>query len=196
MKLTVAGLLFFTLCSTSCVSTNTRKISKEFAEAGTTTILRNQSVSLYPGSLKKGDNLYAIVKQTLGKELPKKVAIINIVPSIDTKVCEEQTHILGESKEIPEDVSRLTISRDLPMAQKRFASAANLNSISYLSDYKFGSFGKKTGLLIKDHELLTRAVIVTDKNGVIRHLQIVPNISELPDMDKAIEIAKQLNVSL
>ena len=118
--------------------------------------------------------------------------MINVVPSIDTKVCEEQTHILGESPNLPANIARLTVSRDLPMAQKRFAAEAKLENIQYVSDYKSGGFGNASGLLMDGSELLARAVIVADKDGVVRYMQIVPDVTKMPDMDKAFTEAKKL----
>ena len=76
----------------------------------------------------------------------------------------------------------------------RFAKEAKLQNIRYFSDYKNGSFGKSTGLLIQGPELLARAVVVTDKQGIVRHIQVVPEVAELPDMSKAIELANSLVV--
>src|SRR5690606_24532079 len=106
--------------------------------------------------------------------------ILSIVPSVDTKVCEEQTHILGETPNVNPKVELITISRDLPFAQKRFATDANLENVTYLSDYKGGDFGKKTGLYIEDNGLLARAVVVLDGEGKVRYFQVVPDIATLP----------------
>jgi len=133
-----------------------------------------------------------IISQTLDKQIEPKITVINIVPSIDTKVCEIQSHHLGENLLLRKDIQRLSISRDLPMAQNRFAKDAKLENLIYLSDYKYGTFGKKTGLLMKGNELLTRAVIVLDRQGVIQYLQIVRDITTLPDMKKAYNIANKL----
>jgi thiol peroxidase len=121
-----------------------------------------------------------------------KVKLVSIVPSIDTKVCEQQTHILGESDAINPKVQRITISRDLPMAQKRFASEASLTNVTYLSDYKGGDFGRAAGLLMESNGLLARAVAVVDGEGKVRYLQVVPELSNLPDMARAIEAANAL----
>lgn len=118
--------------------------------------------------------------------------MIDVVPSIDTPVCDEQTHILGESRQLHPAVARVTISRDLPMAQKRFAEEAKLQSIVYVSDYKSGAFGRLSGLLMKGSELLARAVIVVDQSGTVRHLQVVPNVATLPDMERAFAVANSL----
>lgn len=124
------------------------------------------------------------------------VLFLSIVPSLDTAVCEEQTHILGEEgQKLPQEVRRITISRDTPFAQKRFAKEAKLTYLQYLSDYKEGEFGRATGLLMENSLLLARSVVLVDKKGVVRYIQVVPEITHLPDMDKAfqkaIELAKE-----
>ena len=122
-----------------------------------------------------------------------QVTIISIVPSIDTKVCEKQTHILSEENGGLDSTVRLvTISRDLPFAQKRFAVEAKIKNILFLSDYRDGGFGTATGLMIQENRLLARAMVVLDKEGVIRHLEIVPDLGQLPDMKKAFQRAGSL----
>jgi len=122
------------------------------------------------------------------------VLLLSIVPSIDTKVCEAQTHYLGEEGDIlPLSVKRITISRDTPFAQSRFASEAKLTDIKYLSDYKEGNFGRSTGLLIDGPMLLARSVILVDKKGIVKYIQVVPEITSLPDMEKAFAKAIELN---
>jgi thioredoxin-dependent peroxiredoxin len=124
------------------------------------------------------------------------VLFLSIVPSLDTPVCEEQTHYLGEEgQKLPPGVRRITISRDTPFAQKRFAKEARLTDLQYLSDYKEGAFGKATGLLMEGSMLLARSVVLVDKQGVVQYIQVVPEITRLPDMErafqKATEMAKQ-----
>ncbi len=122
-----------------------------------------------------------------------KPKIISVVPSVDTPVCEAQTHELSEKSGL--DVSKvelITVSMDLPFAQGRFAKEAKIKNVTFLSDYKGAQFGLKNGLLIKPLNLLARALIVTDKDNVVRHLQVVPEITNLPDLAKAVEVAKSL----
>lgn len=122
-----------------------------------------------------------------------RILLLSIVPSIDTKVCEAQTHYLGEEgSRMGDDVERITISRDTPFAQKRFFEEAKLTNIRFLSDYKEGQFGRATGLLIEESRLLARSIIVVDRQGVVRYIQVVPEISNLPDMDAAFEKARAL----
>ena len=122
-----------------------------------------------------------------------KVTIISIVPSIDTKVCEKQTHILSEENGgLDQTVRLVTVSRDLPFAQKRFAEEAKIHNVLFLSDYRDGGFGESTGLMIQENRLLARAVVVVDKKGVIRYLEIVPDLGQLPNMKKAFQLAGSL----
>ncbi len=126
--------------------------------------------------------------------LKGKVAIVSIVPSLDTPTCEKQTHILSEENGgLDKTVSLVTISRDLPFAQKRFAKSAKIGNVLFLSDYREAEFGKRSGLLIEENRLLTRAVMVVDKEGIIRYLEIVSELSQLPDMKKAFAFARSVD---
>ena len=145
----------------------------------------------------------------LGKKLPKlsmpnmllemvqlqsfrgKVTILSVVPSLDTSICEKQTHMLSEENG-GLDATLVTISRDLPFAQKRFSKNAKIENLVFLSDYRDADFGRSTGLLIEENRLLTRAIIVLDKEGVVRYLEIVPNLGQLPMMKDAFDFAKSL----
>ena len=122
-----------------------------------------------------------------------KVTIMSVVPSLDTPTCDKQTHILSEeNKGLDKIANLITVSRDLPFAQKRFAKNAKMKNITFLSDYRDAEFGKKTGLLIKENRLLARAVFVLDQNGIVRYLEIVSELAKLPDMDKAMDFARSL----
>jgi thiol peroxidase len=95
---------------------------------------------------------------------------------------------------LPSTVRRVTISRDLPFAQKRFADQlTDTNGLYFLSDYAEASFGYATGLLIDQIHLLARAVIVVDRQGIVRYLQVVPSITHLPDLRKGMNIAAKLS---
>jgi thioredoxin-dependent peroxiredoxin len=122
-----------------------------------------------------------------------KILFLSIVPSVDTRVCEEQTHSLGEEgNKLPGDIRRITISRDTPFAQKRFAKEAKLTHLQYLSDYRQGDFGRSTGLLIEGSMLLSRSIVLVDRSGIVRYIQVVPDITHLPDMEKAFQEAVEL----
>jgi len=120
-----------------------------------------------------------------------KTVIISSVPSLDTGVCDIQTRRFNEEAgKLGGDVVVLTISMDLPFAQSRWCGAAGVKNVKTLSDYQQADFGSKYGLLIKDLRLLARAVLVVDKTGVIRYVQIVPEIATEPDYAAAIKAAK------
>lgn len=122
-----------------------------------------------------------------------EVLLLNVVPSLDTQVCERQTHILGEEgAKLPAGVRRITVSRDLPFAQKRFAEETGFKEILFLSDYQKADFGRATGLLVDQIHLLARSVILVDRQGMVRYIQVVPELSHLPDMETAFAKAAEL----
>lgn len=122
-----------------------------------------------------------------------KVRIISVVPSLDTPVCEQQTHYLSEkNKGLDKLVELITVSVDTPFAQKRFAQEAKIANVTFLSDYRGGEFGKTYGLFLSGPHVLARAVLVVDKNNTVRYLQITPELTYLPDMEEAFRVARSL----
>ena len=122
-----------------------------------------------------------------------KVKIISAVPSLDTPVCDTETRRFNqEAASLPGDAVVLTISLDLPFAQKRWCGAAGIDKVVTLSDYRERSFGLGYGVLIKELLLLTRAVFVLDAGNTIRYIQIVPEVTAEPDYAAAIAAAKAL----
>jgi thiol peroxidase len=122
-----------------------------------------------------------------------KVCVISSVPSLDTPVCDVETRRFNEEAgKLGGDVVVLTISMDLPFAQKRWCAAAGIENVVTLSDYKDASFGKAYGVLIKDLKLLARAVFIVDGEGVIRYVQIVPEIAQEPDYEAVLQALKDL----
>jgi len=119
-----------------------------------------------------------------------KVRIISAVPSLDTPVCDAETRRFNqEAASLPGDVVVLTISLDLPFAQKRWCGAAGIEKVTTLSDYRDRSFGQNYGVLIKELMLLTRAIFVVDAQDVIRYIQIVPEVTSEPDYAAVIAAA-------
>jgi thiol peroxidase len=160
---------------------------------GDTVTLRGEKLRLTGTPLQVGKPLPATalieaftMKKVDLSQFREKVLILSLVPSLDTKVCEAQTHYLSEhGARLPANITRITISRDTPFAQKRFAEEAKLKGLTYLSDYRDGSFGRSTGLLQEESMFLARAVIVVDKDGIVRYIQVVPELTHLPDMETA-----------
>ncbi|MCP9440032.1 MAG: thiol peroxidase [Nitrospira sp.] len=122
-----------------------------------------------------------------------KVRIISVVPSLDTPVCEQQTHYLSEKNNgLDKMIELITVSIDTPFAQKRFAQEANIHNVTFLSDYRGAEFGRAHGLLVKDLHVLARAVMVIGKDNTVQYLQITPEIKHLPDLEKAFQVARSL----
>jgi len=122
-----------------------------------------------------------------------KVCIICSVPSLDTSVCDIETRRFNEEAgKLGNDVVVLTISMDLPFAQKRWCGAADVKNVQTLSDHRDASFGKGYGVLIKELRLLARAVFVLNKDGTIRYIQIVNELASEPDYKAALKAVKGL----
>jgi thioredoxin-dependent peroxiredoxin len=206
----IGAALCMTLGFTGCGSTgSTSFLYKDMTIAGGSAIAGEGQKVLYKGSplvlsgtgIKVGDPLREVqltqtdlssigITDTKGKG---KVRIISVVPSLDTPVCEQQTHYLSEkNKGLDKMVELVTVSVDTPFAQKRFAQEAHINNVTFLSDYKDAEFGKAYGLFIKGPHILARTVMVVDANNTVRYLQVTPELAQLPDMDKAFAVAKSL----
>ena len=119
-----------------------------------------------------------------------KVRLISVVPSLDTPVCSQQTKRFGdELAKLPDAVQVYTVSLDLPFAQGRWCGAEGVE-MTTLSDYQQKSFGENYGVLIQELQLLTRAIFVVGKDDKIAYVEIVPEVTDHPDYDKALEAAK------
>lgn len=122
-----------------------------------------------------------------------KVLIIAAVPSLDTPVCDVETRRFNsEASKLGENVHILTISMDLPFAQKRWCAAAGIDRITTLSDHRDASFGINYGVLIKELRLLARSVFVVGKDGTVKYMEIVPEATNEPNYDAALAAAKAL----
>ena len=122
-----------------------------------------------------------------------QAVLISVVPSLDTGICSLQTKHFNEkvATQFPA-IAILTISADLPFAQKRFCNAENIDKVTALSDSVWRDFGQKYGLIIKDMGLLTRAVLILDKSHTVIYKQLVSNLSTEPNYDPVIEKLKTL----
>jgi len=201
-SMTLAFTIFFLAgCAGSSFTYKDFPVSKGSAAAGAgnTVAFRGSPLQLEGNPIKVGDTLrdaklaggdLKLVSLTEGKG---KVRIISIVPSLDTKVCEQQTHYLSEkNRGLDRDVQLITVSVDTPFAQKRFAEEANIRNVTFLSDYRGGDFGRAHGLLVSDLHLLARSVMVVDKDNMVRYLQVVPELASMPDMEQAFEEARKV----
>jgi thioredoxin-dependent peroxiredoxin len=122
-----------------------------------------------------------------------KVCVISSVHSIDTSVCDMETRRFNQEAEgLGPDIVILTISMDLPFAQKRWCGAAGVERVITLSDHRDASFGMAYGTLIKELRLLARCVFVVDKAGIIRYIQLVDEVSHQPDYEPILKAVKAL----
>jgi len=171
------------------------------AGEGHTVLFKGSPQALSGTGIKVGDPLREVkltqtdlslinITDTKGKG---KVRIISVVPSLDTPVCEQQTHYLSEkNKGLDKMVEMVTVSVDTPFAQKRFAQEAKIANVTFLSDYRDVEFGKTYGLLLNGPHILARTVMVVDANNTVRYLQVTPELTQLPNMDEAFAVAKTL----
>jgi thiol peroxidase len=121
-----------------------------------------------------------------------KVSVISSVPSLDTPVCDMETRRFNEEAgRLGPDVVILTISMDLPFAQKRWCGAAGVDKVKTLSDHREASFGSAYGVLIKGLRLLCRAVFVVDRQGVIRYIQMVKEVTSEPDYEAVLAAVRK-----
>ncbi|WP_442601363.1 thiol peroxidase [Paenibacillus sp. KN14-4R] len=122
-----------------------------------------------------------------------KVKLISVVPSLDTGVCDAQTRRFNEeAATLGENVAILTISVDLPFAQARWCGAAGIDKVETLSDYKTKSFGLAYGVLIKEFQLDMRSIFVIDANNTIQYVEYLPEMTEHPNYEAALEAVKKL----
>ncbi|KKB74928.1 MULTISPECIES: thiol peroxidase [Bacillus] len=119
-------------------------------------------------------------------------AIISVIPSIDTGVCDAQTRRFNEEAASLGSVKVYTISADLPFAQARWCGSNGIENVETLSDHREMSFGEAFGVYIKELRLLARAVFVLDENGKVVYTEYVSEATNHPDYEKAIEAAKSL----
>ncbi|WP_022660323.1 thiol peroxidase [Paucidesulfovibrio longus] len=122
-----------------------------------------------------------------------KTLIISSVPSLDTPVCDMETRRFNkEAGSLGDGVTVLTVSMDLPFAQKRWCGAAGADNVVTLSDHKDASFGTAWGVLLKELRLLARCVFVIDKQGVIRLVHLVPEVTNEPDYDAILKVVREI----
>ncbi|MFD2176477.1 peroxiredoxin [Veronia pacifica] len=162
--------------------------------------LENNPFNLAGNSLHVGDNMpSALLKDkafadhdTASKS--NKVRIYSIMPSIDTPVCDQQAHELSEFVEAHPnlDIDFYAVSADTPFAQANFKKHAKItDQVTFLSDARSHEFGASTGTQIDALGLLTRTIIVVGKDSKVLHIQRVPELTTIPDLEKAVEIAEK-----
>ena len=161
--------------------------------------MKGKSFALTGNAVKVGDkapDFHVVDKKLKGydlKDFSGKIKVISVTPSLDTPVCNMQAHRFNdEAAAMPDDVVVLNISMDLPFAIERFCASGEVPNIKVFSDHREASFGKNWGVLVEDLRVLARSVFVVDKDDVIRYMEIVPEIGDHPDYDKALDALKEI----
>lgn len=160
--------------------------------------MHDDPLTLVGKEIKVGDKApdFTVAKNDLSpytlSDAGDKVKIISVVPSLDTGVCELQTIRFNDEASKLDDVVILTISVDLPFAQDRFCNAHNIDKVITLSDYKDLSFGEAYGFVVEELRLLSRGIVVLDKDNTVKYVEYVKELTNHPDYDKALEAAKEL----
>lgn len=168
-------------------------------ERANATTMRGNPLTLLGPEHKPGDKLpdFTLVdtglKPVRSADTNGHVRVFSVVPSLDTPVCDAQTRRFNqEATRLGDSVRILTVSMDLPFAQKRWCGAAGVDRVQTLSDYQTGSFGLAMGTLIKELRLESRAIFVVDKDGVIRYVEYVKEVADHPNYDKALDAVRAL----
>ncbi len=117
--------------------------------------------------------------------------VLSVVPSIDTGVCDYQTKKFNQTLDGLDGVKVLTISNDLPFAQKRWCASEGLEDIITLSDHRDLNFALRYGTLIEEHRLQARAVFVLDADWRILHVEYVSEVTDHPDYDAVVKLLKE-----
>lgn len=118
------------------------------------------------------------------------VRLITAVPSLDTGVCDAEVRRFNEEASGLGNVKILTVSCDLPFAQKRWCGAAGVENVQTLSDHRDLSFGEAYGVAIQELRLLARAVFVVDSNDKVTYVEYVSEATNHPNYEAAIEAVK------
>jgi thiol peroxidase len=160
------------------------------------TTLRGNPLTLVGPELKVGDTApdFTAVDNSLKpvtlKDTTGKVRIISVIPSLDTPVCDAQTKKFNEEVANLPGVDVLTVSMDLPFAQKRWCGAFGVDKVKMLSDHKDASFGSSYGTLIKELRIESRAIFVVDEKDQIRHAEYVKEVADHPNYEAALAAAR------
>jgi thiol peroxidase len=158
--------------------------------------MRGNPLTLVGPELKTGDaapdfNLVdGSLKPVTLKDTGNHVRIISVIPSLDTPVCDAQTKRFNEEAAKLQDVDIITVSMDLPFAQKRWCGAFGVDKVKMLSDHKEASFGSNYGTLIKDLRIESRAIFVIDGQNKIRHAEYVKEVADFPNYEAALSAAR------
>ncbi|AXI31667.1 lipid hydroperoxide peroxidase [Priestia megaterium] len=160
------------------------------------TKFKGNDVTLLGNQVKVGDKApnFTVLANDLSEvtldSIKGSVRLISVVPSIDTGVCDAQTRRFNEEAAKLDNVKVLTVSVDLPFAQKRWCGANGIDNVQTLSDHRDLSFGEAYGVAIQELRLLARSIFVVDSNDNVTYVEYLPEVTEHPNYEAAIEAAK------
>ena len=156
-------------------------------------------IALLGKEVKVGDKApaFTLLDNGLGEktlaDYAGKVKVISVVPSLDTGVCDAQTRWFNQNvSKLGDNVVVLTVSVDLPFAQKRWCGAAGIDQLETLSDHRDLSFGENYGFILEGLRLLSRGIVVIDKDDVVRYVEYVPEVTSAVNFDAAEAATKAL----
>jgi thiol peroxidase len=122
-----------------------------------------------------------------------KATVLASVPSLATSVCDAETKRFNdEAAQFGDKVNFVTISNDLPFAQKNWCSISQVDKVHVYSDQRDRAFGQAFGVYVKETGFLWRAVFVLDKDGVVRHVEYLPEMGQYPNYDKVLDAVRTL----
>ncbi|MCT9854075.1 thiol peroxidase [Priestia megaterium] len=160
------------------------------------TKFKGNDVTLLGNQVKVGDKApnFTVLANDLSEvtldSTKGSVRLISVVPSIDTGVCDAQTRRFNEEAAKLDNVKVLTVSVDLPFAQKRWCGANGIDNVQTLSDHRDLSFGEAYGVAIQELRLLARSIFVVDSNDNVTYVEYLLEVTEHPNYEAAIEAAK------
>lgn len=174
-------------------NTNTQEIKR-------TVTLNGREMTLTGNEIKAGDMApdFKVISNDMTpmkfqRTYKGKIVLISSVPSLDTPVCDLETRRFNdEAQKLSSDVEIITISMDLPFAQKRWCGQYGVTRVKTYSDYIKAEFGKSYGVLIKELRLLARCIFIVDRDGTVKYVQLVKEVSNEPNYEDALNALKNV----
>jgi len=163
--------------------------------------LKGRPLTVLGPVLKPGDRAAEVILNNKGfdgtrsllESTAGEVRLINVVSSLGTSVCDAQTRRFNqEATALGDDVVIVTVSVDLPFAQAEWCAAKGVDRVVMLSDHRDMAFGDAYGTHIKELRVEQRSVFVVDRDGILRYVEYVPEISQYPDYDAALSAVRNL----
>ena len=124
-----------------------------------------------------------------------KRKVLNIVPSLDTPTCQASARRFNKEAASLPDTVVINISADLPFAMARFCASEGLDNVINLSVMRGRDFLRYYGVEIASGPLVglaARAVVVLDRDNVVRYTEMVSAIENEPNYEAALAAVKTI----